>query len=198
MTILKINASARSTDSASRPLVDRLVDTLSDGQTKVIDRDLSDPLPLLTEDWLTANWTNAADRSPQQKDLLAQSNALIAELRAADTIVIGAPLYNFGVPAAFKAWVDLIARNGETFAYTENGPKGLLQGKRAFVVIASGGVPMGAPIDHATPFLKTVLGFIGIEDVTFVDASTLVQNSDTVIPRAQAEIDALGEQAIAA
>lgn len=198
-TILKINATARVADSASRPLVDRIVNRLSGADTRVIDRDLAgEPLPLLSADWLTANWTEAGARSDDQHAALALSDTLIAELKAADTLVIGAPIYNFSVPAALKAWIDLIARNGETFAYTADGPKGLLEGKRAVIVLASGGVPMDAPMDHATPLLRTVMGFVGIEDVTIIDASTLVANSDTVVPRAQAEIDALTGAALAA
>lgn len=190
-TILKINASARITDSASRPLVDRAVAKLSGTDTKVIDRDLAAALPAVSEDWLNANWTPAENRSAEQTAALETSDSLINELKEADTIVLGLPMYNFGVPANFKAWVDLIARNGETFAYGENGPEGLLKDKRAIVIVATGGVPIGTPVDHATPFVKTVLGFIGITDVTFIDAATLVANSDTVVPKAQAAIDAL-------
>lgn len=190
-TILKINASARITDSASRPLVDRAVAKLSGADTKVIDRDLAAALPAVSEDWLNANWTPAENRSAEQTAALETSDSLINELKEADTIVLGLPMYNFGVPANFKAWVDLVARNGETFAYGENGPEGLLKDKRAIVIVATGGVPIGTPVDHATPFVKTVLGFIGITDVTFIDAATLVANSDTVVPKAQAAIDAL-------
>lgn len=190
-TILKINASARITDSASRPLVDRAVAKLSGADTKVIERDLAKALPAVSEDWLNANWTPAKNRTADQTAALKMSDSLIAELKEADTLVLGLPMYNFGVPANFKAWVDLIARNGETFAYGENGPEGLLKDKRAIVIVATGGVPIGTPVDHATPFVKTVLGFIGITDVTFIDAATLVANSDTVVPKAQAAIDAL-------
>ncbi|MDR6264837.1 MULTISPECIES: NAD(P)H-dependent oxidoreductase [Rhodobacterales] len=190
-TILKINASARITDSASRPLVDRAVAKLSGADTKVIERDLAAALPAVSEDWLNANWTPAESRTAEQTAALEMSDSLINELKQADTLVLGLPMYNFGVPANFKAWVDLIARNGETFAYGENGPEGLLKDKRAIVIVATGGVPIGTPVDHATPFVKTVLGFIGITDVTFIDAATLVANSDTVVPKAQAAIDAL-------
>lgn len=190
-TILKINASARITDSASRPLVDRAVAKLSGADTKVIERDLATALPAVSEDWLNANWTPAESRTGEQTTALELSDSLIRELKEADTIVLGLPMYNFGVPASFKAWVDLIARNGETFAYGENGPEGLLKDKRAVVIVATGGVPIGTPVDHSTPYVTTVLGFIGITDVTFIDAATLVANSDTVVPKAQAAIDAL-------
>ena len=148
-----------------------------------------DGLPLVGADWLAANWS--AEKTPADQATLALSNTLIAELKAADTLVIGVPMWNFGVPAALKAWIDLICRNGETFEYTPDGPRGLLAGKRAVIVMTSGGVPMDAPMDHATPLMRTVMGFIGITDVTVIDATTLVANSDTVIPRAQNDIDAL-------
>ncbi|PLS22496.1 FMN-dependent NADH-azoreductase [Neptunicoccus cionae] len=190
-TILKINASARITASASRPLVDRAVAKLSGADTRVIERDLSAAVPSVDEQWLNANWTPADARTAEQTAALELSDTLIAELKEADTIVIGLPMYNFGVPASFKAWVDLIARNGETFAYTDEGAKGLLEGKRAVVIVATGGVPIGSAADHATPFVTTVLGFVGITDVTFIDAASLVANSDTVVPKAEAAIDAL-------
>lgn len=190
-TILKMNASARIADSASRPLVERAVAKLSKSGSRVIERDLAAPLPAVNEQWLNANWTPAESRTAEQSAALELSDTLIAELKEADTIVLGLPMYNFGVPASFKAWVDLIARNGETFAYTDEGPKGLLEGKRAVVIVATGGVPIGSAADHATPFVTTVLGFVGITDITFVDAANLVANSDTVVPKAEATIDAL-------
>ena len=109
---------------------------------------------------------------------LALSNALVAELQAADVIVIGAPVYNFGVPAAFKAWIDQVARAGLTFKYTEYGPKGLLEGKRAIVAVASGGTEVGSDIDFATGYIRHVLGFIGIEDVVFVAADKLTVDAE--------------------
>jgi FMN-dependent NADH-azoreductase len=112
-------------------------------------------------------------------------------LRAADTIVIGLPIYNFGIPASLKAWVDLIARAGETFAYSETGPKGLLENKRVIVTVASGGVPVGSPMDHATTYLTQVLGFIGITDVTYVSAGGLAMDPEAALKSAEAEIDAL-------
>lgn len=105
---------------------------------------------------------------------LALSDTLVGELKSADTIVIGTPVYNFAVPAALKAWIDLVARARETFQYTEDGPVGLLQGKKAYVIIASGGTKVGSEIDFAGNYLKHVLGFIGITDVTIVAADQLM------------------------
>ncbi|MEM1006532.1 MAG: NAD(P)H-dependent oxidoreductase, partial [Pseudomonadota bacterium] len=162
-TILHIDASARRTGSATRDLSDRIVQHLDAG--RIIRRDLATPLPLLTEDWIAANFTPADARDAVQRDQLALSDELVSEIQQADTLVIGLPIYNFSVPAAFKAWIDLIARAGLTFSYTENGPKGLLEGKRAVLAIASGGTAVGSEIDFATGYAKHVLGFIGIHDV---------------------------------
>jgi FMN-dependent NADH-azoreductase len=105
---------------------------------------------------------------------LALSDTLIEELEAADTIVIGMPIYNFGMPAALKAWIDLMARPKVTFAYTESGPVGLLNDKRAIVAVASGGVPVDSPADFATPHLRQVLRFVGIDDITVHAAKDLI------------------------
>jgi hypothetical protein len=108
----------------------------------------------------------------------------VAELKAADTLVIGLPIYNFGVPAALKAWVDQVARAGVTFKYSEYGPKGLLEGKRAIVAVASGGTEAGSDIDFATGYIRHVLGFIGITDVEFVTADRLMLDADGTMAKA--------------
>ena len=167
--ILHIDASATLAESVSRAVGAQTVADLTPAQTT--HRDLATtPLPQVTEAWVKARLVSPEDRTAAEAEVLALSDTLIAELDAADTVVIGLPLYNFGVPASLKAWMDLVARPGVTFRYTENGPEGLLKGKRAIVVFASGGVPMGAPVDFASPHLRQFLAFIGITDVTFVDA----------------------------
>ncbi|MBF9028922.1 FMN-dependent NADH-azoreductase [Rhodobacterales bacterium HKCCE3408] len=187
--ILRIDASARRAGSVSRELVDRIIARLAEAE--VVERDLADGLPLIDEAWVGANFTPAADRSAAQRDTLALSDALVSELKAADTIVIGLPIYNFGVPAAFKAWVDQIARAGVTFRYTETGPVGLLAGKRAIVAVASGGTAAGSEIDFATGFVRHVLGFIGITDVEFVAADRLMLDAESTIKSAHEQIEAL-------
>ena len=182
-TILHIDASARREGSATRDLSDRIVKHLGAG--RIIRRDLASPLPLLTEDWITANFTPADQRDETQRDQLALSDTLVNELQEADTIVVGLPIYNFSVPAAFKAWIDLVARAGLTFSYTENGPKGLLEGKRAVLAIASGGVPVGSEVDFATNYAKHVLGFIGIHDVDVVAADQMALDAETTLAKAQ-------------
>ena len=179
-TILQINASARKTGSVTRELSEALVTRLLEKapDAKVISRDVSQGLPFLDENWVGANFTDPADRSAEQRMKLALSDTLVAELKAADTIVIGSPIYNFSVPAALKAWIDLVARARETFRYTENGPEGLLTGKKAYVIVASGGTKVGSEIDFAATYLKHVLGFIGISDVTLVAADQLMMDPE--------------------
>lgn len=189
-TLLRIDASARRTGSVSRQLTDDVIARL--GAAEVITRDLLEtPVPQITEDWVTANFTPAAERSADQAATLALSDALVAEVQAADTIVIGLPIYNFGVPAALKAWVDQVARAGVTFQYTANGPEGLLTGKRAVVAVASGGTEAGSEIDFATGYIRHVLGFLGISDVTFVAADRLMVDAEAAMRTAQAQVDAL-------
>lgn len=181
-TILHIDSSARRVNSTTRDLSDRVVKQL--GAYRIIRRDLATPLPLLTEDWIAANFTPADQRDDLQRDRLALSDELVSELQEADTIVIGLPIYNFSVPAAFKAWIDLVARAGLTFSYTENGPKGLLEGKRAILAIASGGVPVGSEADFATNYARHVLGFIGIHDVDVIAADQMAVNPDAALEHA--------------
>jgi len=191
-TLFHLNASARSQGSVTRDLSQRLVERLSDSRTQIISRDVgTSPLPLLTEAWVGANFTPDEARTPAQRETLALSDTLIAELEVADTLVLGVPIYNFGVPAAFKAWIDLIARARKTFKYTDTGPVGLLSGKKAYVVVASGGTASGSEIDFATPYLRHVLGFVGIHDVTIIAADQLMATGAEKVAATEAAIDAI-------
>src|SRR5690606_32200880 len=162
--ILRIDASARQSGSTTRRLADQLEARLVEqhyGAT-VTRRDLGlTPPAFLTEHWVGANFTDEAERSDEQKALLAGSEELIAEIEAADTIVITAPIYKLAIPATLKAWIDQVTRARRTFRYTEAGPEGLLKGKRAYIVFASGGVPLGSQVDFASGYLRHILGFIG-------------------------------------
>lgn len=189
--ILHIDSSARSAGSVTRALTQKIVDQLSVEGTTVTRRDLAAGLPVITADWVGANFTPAADRDAAKKAVLAESDALVAELQAADVIVIGLPIYNFGVPTSLKSWIDLIARAGLTFAYTAEGPKGLLTGKRAIVAVASGGVPVGSAYDFATTYLKQVLGFVGITEVEFIVADALGQGDAEKVAAANEAISKL-------
>jgi FMN-dependent NADH-azoreductase len=187
--ILRIDASARRAGSVSRDLVDRIIDRIAPDAT-VTTRDLAQGLPLIDEAWVGANFTPAHDRTEDQRATLALSDTLIAELRAADTLVIGLPIYNFGVPATLKAWVDQVARAGVTFRYTEHGPVGLLEGKRAIVAVASGGTEAGSEIDFATGYIRHMLAFIGITEVEFVTADRLMLDVDGTMRKALAQVEA--------
>ena len=189
-TLLRINASMRKHGSTSRQLTDELIDSLvaSQPNKEIVTRELAGGVPFVDEDWIGANFTDETERSDAQRAKLAMSDEMVSELEAADTIVIGVPIYNFGVPAALKAWVDMVCRARRTFAYTENGPVGLLKDKKAYLVIASGGTDSGSEIDFATGYLRHVLGFIGIHDVTVVDASGLMKDENATLARARGQI----------
>jgi len=190
--ILRIDASARHAGSVTRALADRLIARFqAAGPATVTRRDLTDPLPQIDADWIGANFTPAAQRMPEQIATLALSDTLVAELRAADTLVIGLPIYNFGLPTALKAWIDLVARAGVTFRYTAEGPRGLLTGKRAIIAVASGGTEIGSEIDFATGHLRHVLGFLGIEDVRVVRADRTALDLDATLRAAEDAVDRL-------
>ena len=188
-TVLNIQASARHDGSVTRQLSDKILTKIAADQT--IMRDLATGLPLLDAAWLAANFTLADDRTDVQRETLALSDSLITEIKQADTIVIGSPVYNFSVPAVLKAWIDQIARVGVTFKYTPDGPVGLLSGKRAIIVIASGGTPVGSDIDYASDYLKHIMGFIGITDVTIIAADALGNDADAKIAAANDDIKQL-------
>ncbi|OIQ28665.1 MAG: FMN-dependent NADH-azoreductase [Alphaproteobacteria bacterium MedPE-SWcel] len=188
-TVLHIDSSARLTGSVTRDLTAQVVARL--GAKEVIHRDLATPLPLLDEAWIGANFTPADQRSDEQKATLALSDSLVAELQSVDTIVIGVPIYNFTVPTTLKAWIDQVARAGVTFQYTENGPEGLLTGKRAILVVASGGTEAGSDIDYASRYLRHMLGFIGITDLEIVAADQQALDAEGSVQKAQDAIAGL-------
>jgi FMN-dependent NADH-azoreductase len=194
MSILRINSSANTETSVTRGLTDRIIATLDDDNVTV--RDLAiEALPQITHTWAVARTVSEDDRTDDQKAALQLSDTLIAEIMAADTLIIGAPVYNFSVPASLKAWIDLIARVGVTFRYAENGPVGLVEGKRVIVALASGGTPMGSDIDFASGYLRHVLGFMGMTDVTFVSADALAKDAEGTMARAHTQIDDLSKAA---
>ncbi len=188
--VLKVDSSARHDNSKSRPLTDKLAQKLADGGTITV-RDVADSVPHVSEPWTQGAYMAPEDRNPAQAGALVMSDTLVDELQAADILVIGAPIYNFGMPAALKAWFDQVCRMGRTFKYSEQGPKGLLEGKKAYIVVTSGGVPIGSPADHATPHLKFLMGFIGISDVTIIEADGLNGDEETGLAKAQSQIAAI-------
>jgi FMN-dependent NADH-azoreductase len=148
---------------------------------------------VLDEAALGALFTPAAQRTPDQAARVALDDALIAEIQAHDAIVLGVPMYNFGVPVQLKSWIDAIARAGVTFRYTANGPEGLLTGKTAYLALARGGLYRNTPNDSQVPYLKSVLGFLGLTDVRLVYAEGLAMGAEAVargLAQAESDIDA--------
>mgnify|MGYP000055597717 CR=1 FL=1 len=199
--VLALTSSALGDASVSNQLTSHIVNQLrlKDSSAKVITRDLgSNPVPHLNEDATIALRAVEAENDMQAK-AQALSDELIAELKAADLLVIGAPMYNFGIPSTLKAWFDYVLRAGITFSYSDAGPEGLLKGKRAIVVLTRGGLYSEGPaqvMDAQEPHLRTLLGFIGITDVTFIRAEKLAFGAEVqeqVIASAKQEVDHLVE-----
>lgn len=197
MNILQINASARSSGANSTKVADDIVAALKarNPSATVTLRDLAkNPHPVLDEAALQALFTPAEQRTPEQAARVALDDALIAEIQAADAVVLGVPMYNFGVPVQLKNWIDAIARAKVTFQYTANGPEGLLKGKKVYVALARGGIYRDTPADSQVPFLKTALGFLGLTDIQFVYAEGLAmgaESAERAFAAAREEIAAL-------
>ena len=190
LRVLRVNASARGTDSVTHALGDALIARLRElhRDTTVVTRDVSQGLEFVDQAWVGANYTGEAQRSSDQQARLALSDTLVEEVRAAQVLVIAVPVYNFGIPASLKAWIDLVARVQRTFRYTENGPVGLLGGRKAYLVYASGGVAVGSEMDFASSYMRHVLGFLGITDVDVIAADRVALDSTGAWQRARARI----------
>lgn len=172
-TLLQLNSSLFSGNGQSSQLSNRFVAAWQESNPdgKVVVRDLAkNPVPHLDAERFGAFLAKPEDRTAQQQVVADFSDALIEELRNADVIVLGVPMYNFGIPSQLKAYFDHIARAGVTFRYTENGPVGLLTGKKAYIMAARGGMYAGTPRDTQTGYVRDFLAFIGITDVEFVYA----------------------------
>ena len=177
--ILKINSSLFATESVSKQLMEELVAQLAHDHDPIVQRDLSqDGVPHVDGEWFAALTAAEEQRSESQAKQVAYSDQLIAEVQAADILVIAAPMYNFSVPSVLKAWFDHIARAGVTFSYTADGPKGLLTGKTAYIVTTRGGIHKDQPSDTQVPFIENFLAFIGIDDVRVIYAEGLNMGED--------------------
>jgi len=188
-SILHIDASIKPEGSISKDLTRSIVDRLRSAHpdSELTYRDLgANPLPEADAAWIAAVNTPSEQRNADQAGIAALSDQLIAELKAADTVVIGLPVYNFNLPSQLKTWLDQMARAGETFHYTEAGPAGLVSGTRAIIAYTSGGTRFGSDIDFASTYLRHMLGFFGITDVQFVA-------SDQVAIDAEASLNAANE-----
>jgi FMN-dependent NADH-azoreductase len=175
-TLLRIDSSSLSDEASfSRQLTNKFVDQWkkNNPESKVITRDIvSTQLPIVTEEWIKAVYTPEADQTPIQRDVLALSNKLVAELQEADEYLFGISMYNFGIPAAMKLWIDQIVRAGKTFSFENGAPKGLLPNKKATFIVASGGDyqpgTQFAPMNFVEPYLRAIFGFLGVVDCKFI------------------------------
>ncbi len=186
-TILHLSSSVRSNGSISRQLTSEFVQKLQAAHAgaRIIERDLAqNPIPHLTEQMMSAYFTPAAERSEEQARTVRLSDELVDELMSADIIVLGAPMYNFSISSTLKAWIDHVARAGLTFKYNEQGqPVGLVQGKKFIVFTSRGGVYTSGPakvLDFHETYLRGVLGFLGITDVSFVHTEGVAMGDDAV------------------
>lgn len=173
MQILQLNTSARSVGANSTTVADLITTQLKQQlpASSLRLRDMArDPHPMLDEPALNALFTPADQRSEAQHARMAHDDALITEVKNSDIIVLGVPMYNFGIPVQLKSWFDAIAKAGVTFRYTENGPVGLLTGKKVYVALARGGIYRDTPNDTQVPYLKLMLGFLGMTDVHYIYA----------------------------
>ena len=190
LRVLRVDASGRDSGSVTRALADLLLEGLRDrvADISITRRDVARGLPFVDAAWIGANFTDPDARDAAQRETLAGSDALVREVVEADVLVIGVPLYNFAVPASLKAWVDQIARARLTFRYGEHGPVGLLGGKKVYLLVASGGAEVGGAADFATPWLKFVLKFLGIDDIAVIAADQGMQRGEAARTDAAARI----------
>lgn len=202
MSVLRIDSSARIDGSNSRVLTQYLVEQLTAGNEagntefgsqdyiNVVQRDVAQQLlpQINAQDLVDLHGSNISERESLQQHI-SLSNELVTELMAADDLVIGAPIYNFSVPAVLKQWIDYVCRAGVTFKYGDNGPVGLTGIKRAFIVTAAGGVPVGSSMDFASGYLEQVCRFIGVEEVIHIDASGSKREPDLIVSQGKRQID---------
>jgi len=189
--VLRLDASASGDNSNSRKLGNVVAQQLENiyPVSEIRQRDLNQELSFIDASWIAANFTARDERDELQNQRLAFSDQLIAELQWADHIILTTPMYNFGIPATLKAWIDLVCRAGVTFRYGANGPEGLLKNKRIDIVITTGGAPLESPVDFVSGYLKQVFAFIGIEEVNIIGADQMNVNADDSYARALTQIE---------
>jgi FMN-dependent NADH-azoreductase len=186
--VTSIKGDASFSNKLSNAILEKLKAEYNETQVKTLDLSKT-PLPYLSELDISAFYTPEENRTEAHKETLRQSDLATTELLEADIIVIGVPLYNFGIPAVLKGWIDQVARAGKTFSYDENGPKGLLTDKKVFLSIASGAIFSDGPYksyDFSEPYLRTVLGFLGITDITTfrVEGTAIPDFAENALPKA--------------
>lgn len=191
MKILHLDSSARKEESVSRQLASQLVQKIKKNDDEIVYRDISGNIPFVAGIKGAGFIIPEADRTEQDKKLFQFSDELVDEFLAADTIIISTPIYNFGPPAAAKAWFDLVARAGRTFKYEATGPIGLVDpNKKVYLIVTSGGVPALSAVDFCTPWFKQALTFLGIKNIEVIDSSQL-NISDEQLTRAKEQINSL-------
>jgi FMN-dependent NADH-azoreductase len=189
MSILHIDSSTRLTESNTRIIGQYLVNTLN---TNIVHRDLAvNPLPAISAQDLMGVHGSSDEQRPSLQTHLALSDQLIQELRDADTLIIGAPMYNFGIAASLKQWIDAICRAGVSFKYSSQGPVGLMNIKRAFIITASGGTPIGSDMDFVSGYLAQICSFIGVEEILHIDASGSKGSPEQIIEWGKQQVDDL-------
>lgn len=194
MKILQINSSANKESSVSRSQVKHIVSKIKDKDTsaEIIDRDVAySDLPFVNQEFVETMFYKG-ELNEKQKEILAVSDVLVDEVLASDVLVIGAPMYNYSVPASLKAYFDLIARQGKTFQYEESGSiTGFLKDKTVIVVIATGGTPIGSPMDHSTDYITTFLGFLGVTDIHFIELDQVGVKGKEKLTEAEVKVDSI-------
>ncbi|NTS30595.1 FMN-dependent NADH-azoreductase [Phyllobacterium sp. YR620] len=203
-SILLVTSSPRGAASHSTRVATELAQKLQAKTpgSAIVKRDLaSQPLPHIDADYSSGIYTPVESRSERQQSVVGVSDAIVDELFAADSIVIATGLINFNISSTLKAWVDHIARAGKTFSYGAEGPKGLVTGKKVYIVIASGGVYSSGPaaaFDHAVPYLKTALGFLGMTDVEVIRIEGVAMGPDAEAKAVSSALDLTSDLALAA
>lgn len=191
--LLRIDTRGPESGAISRHLGDRVQQHLMQREERrLVRRELAEqPLPLVDEAWLSAAFTAEEQLDTEQQAMLAPSAEAIDELANADAVIVTAPMHNFGVPALLKAWIDQICRAGMTFRYTSEGPEGLLQDRPVYLVLASGGVPVGSDMDFMSAYLRQVFAFVGITDLHIIAAEQMNVDAESSVDSAYQQIDAL-------
>ena len=203
-SILLVTSSPRGSASHSTRVATELANKLQAKTpgAKIVTRDLaSNPLPHIDADYASGIYTPVESRSAQQQNVVGVSDSVVDELFAADAVVISTGMINFNISSTLKAWIDHIARAGRTFSYGAEGPKGLVTGKKVYVVIASGGVYSDGPaaaFDHATPYLKTALGFLGMTDVEVIRIEGVAMGPEAEAKAISSALDHTNDLALAA
>lgn len=193
-TLLRIDSSPRKVSSISRQLADVLqkkIETEAAYITSHRDTYYDELIKLGNEDSVTAYFLPEDQQSTAQKQAVEASNILATEFAKADTYLFAVPMYNFGVSAGLKTYIDLISRAGISFKYTENGPQGLLAGKKAYVIITTGGTKLGSEVDHVTGYMTTFLNFLGITDIEYINSDLIMTNTEEILANAKTAINGL-------